>query len=259
MRIFADLVDNRIIQVGKNPTDGEAMAVNGMYSIPVPDGVSVKVRPNSVVLPSNSPDSVIQQSYAGLLAQLPMFDNILFNPLIEASDMDDLDPSGALVTGNPLVTYESRNQIGRGTGGPLPAGTAANSVALLPQNDTVSPSRPGVLVTDTIDIGPATGGAGAASFAVYWYFYEFETTVDARASVGTFANQNTPALRRIIEIDQEPGDLEVFLSVNDGVSYHPVQHLEPISFCSANTSIKIAFLNANPTTRRYLAAYALLF
>lgn len=257
MRILADIPTNQILQVEKNPPEGELVAHNGRYSIPVPEGVSVKVRSDSVVLPSNDPMSVVQQSYAGLLAQIPLFDNILFNPLIEASDMDDLDPSGVLTVGGDV--FQSRNQIGRGTGGPLPAGTVPNSVALLPQNDTVTPSRPGVLVTSTIDISTLTSGAGAGTFAVYWYFYGFTTTVDARASIGTFAGQNTPAIRNVVEVDQESLDLDVFLSVNDGISYFPVQRLVPVSFCSNGTQIRVAFKNTNPTARKYLAGYALLF
>jgi len=257
VRILADIATNQILQVEKTPPEGNPVAHNGRYSIPVPEGVSVKVAPDSVVLPSNDPNSVVQQSYAGLLSQIPLFDNILFNPLIEAADMDDLDPTGVLTVGSD--TFVSRNQIGRGTMGPFPAGTTPNSVALLPQNDTVSPSRPGVLVTNTIDISTITGGAGASDFAVYWYFYDFDTTVDVRASVGSFAGQNTPAIRNIVEVDQEPLDLEVFISVNNGVSYFPVQRLVPISFCSNGTQIRIAFKNTNPGGRKYLAAYALLF
>lgn len=259
MRVLADIVSNEILQVEKNPPDGDPVAHNGRYSIPVPEGVSVKVQPTSVVLPSTDPSSVVQQSYAGLLAQLPLFDNILFNPLIEAADIDDIDPDGVLNEGMPVTSFASRNQIGRGTAGPFPPGNAPNSVALLPSNDTVSPSRPGVLVTDTIDIGPLTGGNGSQDFAVYWYIYDFETTVDARASVGTFAGQNEPALRNLLEVDQEPSDLEVFISINDGTNFFPVQRLIPISFCSPGTQIRIAFKNTNPTARKYIAAYALLF
>ena len=259
MRILADIVSNEILQVEKNPPDGELVAHNGRYSLPVPEGVSVKVRPSSIVLPSNDPNSVVQQSYAGLLAQIPLFDNIVFNPLIEATDIDDIDPAGVLNEGMPATAFASRNQLGRGTGGPLPAGTVPNSVALLPQNDTVAPSRPGVIVTNTIDIGPLTGGMGSADFAVYWYFYEFSTSVDTRATVGSFAGQNLPAIRNIVEVDQEPSDLEVFLSINDGANFFPVQRLILISFCTTGTQIKIAFKNTNPTTRKYLAGYALLF
>jgi len=259
VRILADIPSNRILQVAKNPALGEPVAHNGRYSVPVPEGVSVKVTPSSVVLPNNSPDSVILQSYTGLLMQLPQFEQVLYNPLIEPTHMDDLDPTGILREGSPPVEFGSRNQIGRGTAGPLPAGMAPNSVALLSENTTVTPSRPGVLVTNTIDLAPFTGGAGASDFAVYWYLYDFETTIDVRASVGTFANQNLPSLRRIVEVPQEPSDFQAFISVNDGVTYFPVSRKIPISFCSASTQIRLAFKNTSPTARRYLAAYALLF
>lgn len=258
MRILADISSNAILQVEKNSPLGTPISHNGRYSIPVPEGVSVKVRPGSVVLPSSSPNSVIQQGYAGLLAQMPYFEHILFNPLIEATDMDDLDFSGILNEGSPAIPYGPRFQVGRGTGGPLPAGHAPNSVAILEQNNTVAPPKPGVLVTDTIDLSVLTGGAGAADFAVYWYVYEFDTTVDVRSTVGTFANQNNPSIRQLIETDQEASDFEVFISVNGGANFFPVERLVPISFCSPTNAVKLAFKNTG-SVKKYLATYAVLF
>lgn len=262
MRIVATLVGDEIIQVEKNPPNGTPVSRNGQYMVPVAEGVKVAVEPGSFVLPSSSPDSVVARNFAGLLVQLPQYENVLFNPLIEGSDVDDLDPTGVLHEGAPITaSHISRFQIGRGTGGALPAGNAANSVAVLEQNDApgVGLERPGVLVTDTIDVGPLTGGVGATEFVVYWYVYEFSTTDDVNTSFGFFAGQNTPAIRQAIEIDQEPGDFEVFISVNDGANFFPVERLVPIAFCNPATLIRLAFKNTNSLSKRYIAHYGLLF
>lgn len=262
MRIVATLVGDEIVQVEKNPPNGIAVSRNGMYMVPVAEGVKVAVESGSVVLPSAAPNSVVAQNFAGLLLQFPQYEHVLYNPLIEGVDVDDLDPAGVLYEGSPVTaTYASRFQIGRGTGGPLPSGNAANSVAVLPQNDApgIGLEHPGVLVTDTIDIGPLTFNVGATEFAVYWYVYEFTTTDDVNSNFGLTSGQNTPALRRVIEIDQEPADFEVFISVNDGANYFLVERLVPIAFCTPATQIRLAFKNTNPLNKRYIAHYAILF
>lgn len=262
MRIVATLAGNGIVQVEKNPPNGTPVNRNGMFLVPVAEGVKVAVNPNSFVLPSGAPGSVVAQNFAGLLVQFPQFENILYNPLIEGSDIDDLDPAGVLNEGSPVTaTHASRFQIGRGTGGPLPSGNAANSVAVLPQNDApgIGLEHPGVLVSNTIDIGPLTGGVGATEFIVFWYVYEFQTTDDVRSNYGFTAGQNTPALRQVIEIDQEPSDFEVFFSANDGANFFPVERLVPIAFCTPTTLVRVAFKNTNPLNKRYIAHYAVLF
>jgi hypothetical protein len=262
MRIIATLAGNEIIQVEKNPPDGVPVARNGTYNVPVPEGVKVAVEPASFVLPSSDPNSVVAQGYAGLLAQFPQYENILFNPLIEDIDMDDLDPTAILNEGAPpTASHVSRLQMGRGTAGPLTPGMAANSVAVLESNDTLGFGfeKPGVLITDTIDIGPLTGGLGADEFVVYWYIYDFDTTTDVRSAFGFFAGQNTPAIRNVLEVDQEPSELEVFISINDGLTFFPVNRLIPIAFCNPGLLVRIAFKNTDPTKKKYLAGYALMF
>jgi hypothetical protein len=262
MRVVATLADNRIVQVEKNPPNGEGVARNGMYMMPIAEGVKVTVDSSSVVLPTGSPNSIVARNFAGLLAQFPQFEHILFNPLIEAADVDDLDPAAVLNEGAPVVeSYGSRFQIGRGTGGPLAPGNAANSVAVLASNDTAGAGneRPGVLVSDTIDVGPLTSNLGATEFAVYWYIYEFETSIDVRSSFGLHAGQNTASVRRALELDQEPDDFEVWFSINDGANFVQVQRLVPVSFCTSGTLARIAFKNLNPLRKRYVAHYALLF
>lgn len=262
MRVVATLASDEILQVEKNPPNGESVARNGQYMVPISEGVKVAVEPDSFILPSAAPGSIVAQNFAGLLVQVPQYENILFNPLIEGTDIDDLDPAGVLNEGAPVTaSHISRFQIGRGTGGPLPTGNAANSVAVLPQNDAPGPGleHPGVIVTDTIDVGPLTGGVGATEFLVYWYIYEFDTTNDVRSSFGFTAGLNTPAIRNVLELDQEPSDFEVFISINDGANFFPVQRLIPIAFCDPGLLIRLAFKNTNALNKRYIAHFALVF
>jgi len=266
MRVLIDYPSNKILQVEKTPLVGEGEPVNGKYSVPIPEAVTVYVNSDSFVVPASNPGSVVAQSYAGLLAQFPQYENILFNPLITAADVDDLDLTAVLVEGMPPTEeHVTRAQVGRQTGGPFTSGQAANTTAVLPANTSVTPTRPGVLVTDTIDIGPLTVDpisglvVGADEFVVYWYLYEFETTEDIRSDFGAQAGTNAPALRRLIETDQEPADLQVFLSINDGATYTEVQRLVPIAFCEPGTLLRIAFKNNNPTGKKYVAAYSVMF
>jgi len=262
MRIVATLVGDEILQVEKNPPNGVSVSRNGQYMVPIAEGVKVAVESDSFVLPSSDPNSVVARNFAGLLVQFPQYENILFNPLIEGGDIDDLDPAGVLSEGAPVTaTHISRFQFGRGTAGPLPFGNAPNSVAVLPQNDApgFGLERPGVIVTDTIDVGPLTGGVGATEFVVYWYIYEFDTTTDVNTDFGFFVGQNSPAIRQALELDQEPTDFEVFISVNDGANFFPVERLVPIAFCNPATLIRLAFKNTNSLSKRYIAHYGLLF
>lgn len=262
MRVIADSAGHQIIQVDRNQPLGEGVDTSGRYSIPVPEGVPLRVGPQSVVLPDSDPNSVVGQSYAGLLAHYPQFSNVLFNPLLVPTDMDELDPTGVLKEGTPVTaTHQARFQMGRQTGGLLPAGATPVSVAMLPSNDSGGPGfeRPGVIVTTTLDIGPYTANIGAAEFAVYWYVYEMVWDEDIRTNFGAFAGQNTPSLKRLVEVDQEESTFEVFLSINGGANFLEVDRLLPVAFCEPGRYIRMAFKNVSSVTKRYLAAYALLF
>lgn len=234
------------------------MAVNGKYVLPTPEGVTVHVDSSSFVLPAANPSSVVAQAYAGLLAQFPQYENILFNPLLVDTDIDDLDLDGLFIDPNTADEFTTRAQVGRGTGGPFTSGQAPINSAMLAENSTVSPTRPGMLITDTIDIGPLTGGIGADEFVVYWYIYDCSTTHDINADFGAQAGVNQPALRNVIETDQEPADLQVYISLNDGTSWTEVNRLVPVAFCEKGKLVRLAFRN-NSTSKSYLAAYAVMF
>ncbi len=256
MRLAVDPKTHQIIQVEKTPPAGESTVVSGKYYFYLPDGVDLPIPPDAVIVPYASPQSVVPKAFLGLLRSYPQFDNVIYNALILDADMDLLDPMGVLNDG--VSVQSSRLQMGRGTGGPLPSGVFPNSVAVLPPNGTLIPAKPGVLVTSPVDINPLTSGQGASSFAVYWRVCEFLTTPDTRGYGGSTVGQNTPAERRLIEIEQEVPDLEVFVSNDAGVTYLPVQRLIPTSFCNPGSQVCVAFRNTAPS-KRYVLSYAVLF
>lgn len=259
MRILVDRPTDEILQVEKVPLVGETAAINGKYVLPTPEGVTVYVTPDSVVLPVSDPNSVVGQAYAGLLAQFPQYENILFNPLLEDTDLDDLDFAATFTDPNTFDVFSPRASTGRGTGGPLTSGQAPTNTSLLPANDAVTPTRPGLIITDEIDVGALTMNVGADEFVVYWYLYDCSTTEDVRSSFGALAGQNLPALRNVIETDQEPLDFQAYISTNGGASWVEVQRLVPVSFCDKAKTIRLAFRNNNTDQRKYTAAYAVMF
>ena len=261
MRVSAELIRNDILQGEKIPEIGESTPYNGKYAVEIPSFVNVDMdegQPCSdYILPVDGGD-LYSKIFTGLLATYPMYDNILFNPLLTAEDMDDLDIEATLPDGE--IT---RAQYGRGLVQPPYHttnlyGTAPCSVALLPANKSVTPQRDGLLITTTMDISTQTNNAGAKEFMVYWKIYQFDCTQDINASFGAFGGENSPAIRNIIEIDQEPSDLEVLMSVDDGNNYFPVGRLEPIAFCVEGTKIRLAFKNSGDV-KYYIASYAVMF
>ena len=271
MRIHVDLkshVDGTpsIIQVEKSPAFGEdgQVAINGKYVIPAPPGVDFPLDENSYVLPINGLD-VVSRSFGGLLAAFPQYETIYFNPLLTEDHVDELDFSGTFVDRSivPPVTFQARFQTGREVGSPLDQGQMPTHTAILPVNAAVSPNRPGILITDLIDIGPYTldgfgNPVGTDDFMVCWKLVGFDVSDDISAEYGAQADKNEPAIRYLQEVDQEPSGFSAYISVDGGANFCPVGLLEPVGFAVKSTSIMLAFRN-DTAENIYLANYALLF
>lgn len=261
MRIYADVnrlpdlpineTDSVIIQVSPTPPVGTYTPVNGKFVVDIPDGV-VPPTINETSRLINPVNNVVDPIFQGLLRAFPGYRNVSYNPLLTSTDLALLDTTATFPfnPGPPVQFWSTRAQTGR-VG--VPAGVAPNSVAMLAENPHPNPPRPGLLITDTIDIGPATGGAGANNFIVYWKVYTMSVSDDVMDySTGV----NSPALKNLIEVQQDIVD--VYLSVNDGGGYTPVTRLSPCVTCDPGTLVRLAFVNHNPT-KVYLAAYAVLF
>lgn len=253
MRVVADLATANIIQVEKSPLVGEPRAFNGRFAVPIPEMVSVEVNATSYVLPVDGGD-VTSEAMAQLLVEFPMYSNILFNPFLTAADVADLDLTATFTPTGDIT----RAIVGRGAG-PLPTGCVPNMIGLLTENDRVVPSRPGVLITDTIDIGPSTGGLGTDEFMLWWKLYEVSTSADVASDYGATAGLDEPAVRSLVEVDPEPAGFEVWLSHDDGANYTQVSRLTPTDLVTFGTLLRVAFLNTSTTTRRFIASFAILY
>lgn len=247
MRILVNLSDNAIIQVDKAPSS----VCNSQYVLGIPETASVAIDSTSYVQPVDGGD-VASLAFADFLTQYPMYSFVVFNTLSTAADMADLDLTATFPTG-PLI---SRAAIGRGSG-PLPTGCAPNSVHILPQNNGASPARPGLLITDTIDISGAVP-SGAQDFTVWWRLFDITTSEDVTSSYGGTAGDNDPSLRTVADGDPEPSGFDVFLSVDDGATYTATPYMTPTLFSAPGTLLRVAFRNTS-TSRRYLAAFAIMF
>lgn len=251
MRVVVDIATGNIIQAERTPDIGDLRPFNGKYAVPVPEMASVSLDSTSYVLPVDGGD-VMSLAMQQMLVQYPMYNYVVFNPFLAPGDIADLDLTAT------FAGEITRAMVGRGAG-PLPLGISPNVVCVLPQNGNATPARPGVLITDTIDIGPMTGGGGATEFMLWWKLFSLETSEDVTSSYGATAGENEPAIRSIIEVEQEPAGFEVYLSHDDGSSYSLMGRLEPLDLGSPGTLLRVAFRNTNTLHRRYLAAFAILF
>jgi hypothetical protein len=279
MRAIVDLLTHQtalpqIVQVEQTPAAGRSSAtpINGRYLLPIVKGAEFPIDTSSYVLAGGPPidvdgGDVSSISYAYLLAMYPQFGTVYFNPLLTAGHLDELDFTATFKDDSvaPPVYYPVRLQTGREASLLLQTGQMPTHTAVLPVNAGVTPNRPGVMITDAIDISsytidPVSGLAvGADQFMVYWKLYDFSVSDDyAGAIAGPLNGLNEPAIRSVSECEQEPTGFSVYLSPDDGDHWCQVGLLEPIAFCEKTTSIRLAFVNTS-TSKVYIATYGVLF
>jgi len=264
VRILADLGthvagDPAITQVDHAPLLDETFrtAINGKFAIPVPSGAEFNVDHESYILNGGvvDGDSVVAISMSHLLAAYPMYEFIYFNPLLTAANIDELDLSATFIPPGSSVgsdEFPTRVQTGRGVG--VDSGQMPTHTALLAVNEGASPSRPGLLITEEIDISVATGGAGADEFMPWWKVYYFDITEDSNG----YDSTNSPAIRYLKEGDQEPSGLSVYISVDDGATWCEVGLLETVAFAAPSTGFRLAFVNSGDS-KLFLACFAVMF
>jgi len=263
MRLVVDLAthilgDPKIIQVEKTPPLNNLTAMNGKYVIPIPEGTDLEIDTTSVVVPMSG-TAVSSLAYANLLAQHTEFNHVYFNPLLTKEDVGQMDLSGSFVDPILGVSMEVRAQSGRPGTDPN-EGQAPGSTAALAANDAMNPVRPGSILTIPISIAVATSGVGSDNFLVWWKIYEYETTQDIRSSYGKHANTNSPAIRSIKEVNQEPNDFKVYFTSDDHCdSWISVRRRVPFGLCEKTNAFRLLFINDNVTTKRYIATYGVLF
>lgn len=273
MRVLVDLkshltgTDPLITQVEKVPPEGPAGAtpINGKYLIPGIPGSDFRITNADYVLDGSGEidgGDVASINYAHLLAMFPMFGHVYFNPLLTADHVGDLDLTATFKDNSntppdPPTYFPTRAQTGRASG-PSDAGQMPTHTAILGQNDGVTPARPGVLISDSIDISTPTGGVGADEFMLYWHLYDFHVDDDIAADFGAKAGINQPAIRWVEETDPEPAGFSAYISTDNGSNWCNAGILEPVALVEKATSFKVAFVNRGPR-KVYLATFAVLF
>jgi len=278
MRILVDLTSHlstpvaapEIVQVQRQPAIGSAgETINGKYAIPVPLDMEFPVDASSYILDGAGQidgGGVVGEGYAHLLALYPAFENIYFNPLLTSDHVAELvlDQTFSFVdrSADPPNEFYARFQTGREVGA-ADEGQMPSHTALMPLNSGVTPRRPGLIITDAIDIGPYTldcdgNPVGADEFAVFWKLYTYTESHDIAADFGSSAGVNLPAARLLHETDQEPADFTVYLSTDEGDNWCPVDMVDPVGFCDKTTTVRLAFVNES-STKLFLASFALMF
>ncbi len=207
-------------------------------------------------------NDLASQGMARLLAVYPMFGNVYFNPLLTDDHVGELDFSFSWKDPATGEFFTPRFQTGRESG-LSDSGQYPTHTALLQQNNSLTPRRPGLIVTTEIDIGPYTldcgdNEVGTDEFLVWWKLYDFNTDHDIASDFGAQSGLNDPALRRVEEMEQEPPDFSAYISVDSGANWCPVGLLEPVAFCDKTTKVMLAFRNTG-NSKIYLASFALLF
>jgi hypothetical protein len=275
MRILVDLGSHVtgtpvVTQVEKVPLPGEGTPVNGKYLLPIYPSGEFEVTSTDYVLDGAGQcdgGDLSSKSFAYLLMQYPMFEYIYFNPLLTADHVAELDLTATFLETNapapwgpsppfPPIVFPTRVMTGRPLG--LQAGTMPTHTCILPQNNSLDPARaprPGMLITQNIDISTYTGPAGTDEFMVYWKLYSFTDSADINDEV---TSVNEPTIRRVYETDDEPTGLSVYISIDDGGHWSEVNYLTPVAFTAKTTAFRLAFKNTS-TDRVYLACFAVLF
>ena len=254
-----------IVQVASQPDSGSGHTTNGKFVIPTPLDLDFIVDSTSYVLDGSREidgGDVSSQGFALLLARYPQYEHVYFNPLLTDDHVDELvlDQSSGFVDG--ANTFYPRFQVGRS--GLTDPGQMPTATAIMPVNSTTTPSRPGFLITDEIDISSYTqdcdgNTVGAVEFMAYWKLLDISVSDDKAGAVsGVSAGLNTPVLRTVGPTDDEPTDFTVYLSTDNGVTWCEVSLLEPMTMCERGTSFRLAFRN-DSATKRYLAHFAVMF
>lgn len=263
MHVYVDLAAHlasgqyTVTQTAKEPPVGTAVSLNGRFILPTVQGIDFNVNSTSYVLDAGGlldGADITSVSFAHLLAAYPQFGNLYFNPLLVLSHVAELDPAATFheVVGGVYTTYACRYQSGSAVG-VMPTHTA-----LLPANAGVTPTRPGMLITDEIDISAFTGAAGTDSFLPYWRLFTHATTADVVASFGALSGTNSPAIHSVVEGEQEPTDFKVYLTTDNGSHWTEVHLLETVAFCDKTTKFRLAFRN-DSAAKIYIGCFALLF
>lgn len=244
MIVYAEL-DGSVSQVGPSHAPGTQTVVSGRFAIPLPPGVELPLAAAAHLAPRDGKD-VVSAAFSELARRLPGVSGFYANPLLSADDVAALDFGGVLVddSSKPAKRYPARFGSGREPG---PQGGMLGCSTFLPGvNSSVSPARPGLLVTKPIVLTPYLPTCGGktvypGSIRVYWRLQRLEATVDASSDVGTVSGELV-GQKVLTELSHEPEGFSAYLST-DGKSFCEVGLLDPIKTCDKLDRVVLAFRN----------------
>jgi len=268
MYVIGNLASDQVEGTAPTPAEGESTVSNGKFYVPVPEGVGIEVTPISSLIVPDQVTTLPGEIASQFLARNPMYDHVLWNFFLEATDIAALDlgpgtpsPTSGNVLSGFIPTLSPgpngpRCQVGRGSVGPT--GVAPNSVAVLPRNLNRTPGTYGGLVTELLDTTPFTGPSGTDEVLVWWKLAEVNTQEDVLNGFNATVGINQPALRELVETTQEPAGFLVYASADDGVTWHECRLTEPTDLVTAGTDLRIAFVN-NTEIKYHLLGFIVLF
>lgn len=249
----------QILSAEKTPDPGVGRNITGRYVFPLFSDRGVSLNASSYLLDGSGDingGDVISRAYAQLLTQNPSYNFIYFNPLLTDDHIAELDLTSTMTDPLTGASLSPRLATGRAPGGPLDSGTAPNMTQVLAQNNAVTPARPGLILTDTVDIS-ASAPSGVTRVAPFWHTLDFTVGEDINAHFGALVGTNSPAIKRVYEVASSP--LLAYVSGDGGASWKAVsRNGATVEFCDPVTSLRVAFLNRSDSPV-YLNTFALLF
>lgn len=89
---------------------------------------------------------------------------------------------------------------------------------------------------------------GTDDVMLWWRVSNFNVSEDQGfAEQGPGAGENAPALKSMVEVDQELADLLVYVSVDDGASWYRANYMEPLDLGSSGSDLRVCFINVGST------------
>lgn len=260
MLVYAGL-DGRIDQVGPSHRPGSRMVIGGRFAYPLPEGVDLPLDSSAHFFPRDGRD-VATSAFAEMARKLPGVSGFYVNPLLTPSDAAELDDDGVLVDDSTKPSSRLPARFGSGRRPGPHEGMLGCSTFLPAANRSVTPPRPGLVVTRPIDLAAALPRCGGritypTSLRVYWRLQRLEATHDVSSEVGSVRGE-VVGQKWVTELSSHPAGFKAYLSA-DGKSFCQVGLLDPVRPCDQPDRVVLAFRNDSPDQRLNLVYYGLFF
>jgi len=246
MSIIVERSSNKIIESGPfTPSD-----MKGRYELSTPSTLGIiPLQSGDYVFPRDI-GSVISRIESAFISVYAGYNGVIYNPLLESAD--DISDSTALFPDSSGAI--SPRMIKGDT--PNITGVCALNESAPNALDPTGYSDPGMMITEEIDLGALTGGAGSQNVMVWWRAVTKTFTYDKSPIQGLREDVNEPS--RLVYTDADPTLLKVYISSDNGGSYSELTNLNPHSFLAPETMVRLAFRN-DGSQDVYILAYGIMY